>query len=495
MPRSWTKDKPIQMLPPSMTDTSDRTLFQRACGAFDSLGYAQEEGLEKALFYKSPYLTCARCNAISFVDASALRSSLELRTLLNPDTLPREVMPPCAGCGQTGSLRVGACDFTALLASSKEELVSMLRLQWKAALLMQKNYRNYLCRRWGKALLCQAKATHLMLYRCAQAIQTMVRGRLGRRAYETEKCLAVIKAAHHVLIEWALAKFPNRKKAFWYKTAAEERQLYKDYRELVQLTGYRPPRCVVEANIAEICRRVLLREAELASRVQKRWRGIAVRRYVKVYVRELNRMREAQVAMTFRIQRLWEEYMSQSRQMMASRQVQERKGELREWYMSERKEELTARAIGLVDPRLSGGNKMAAFGASIYGNDRASKVITAQVDLVKRQMKDEEAEQARRKRRAEWVRMKQTEDPMFQAYFRQELIDREVYVVKQCTGGRARGGKAGVFELLQDHNRKGIKFPYPKFKEPYTVLLNERSQADADVIKRISHASPSAPAT
>lgn len=80
----------------------------------------------------------------------------------------------------------------------------------------------------------------------------MARGRLGRRAFETEKWLAVVKRANRLLIKYALSNYPHRRRVFWYKNEAEEAQLYADYRQLIERTGFRPTRTVVEANIREI---------------------------------------------------------------------------------------------------------------------------------------------------------------------------------------------------------------------------------------------------
>lgn len=80
----------------------------------------------------------------------------------------------------------------------------------------------------------------------------MLRGRLGRRVFETEKWLEIVKNANRLLITHALNNYPHRKRVFWYKNEAEEEQLYSDYRMLIVRTGYRPPRTVVEQNIREI---------------------------------------------------------------------------------------------------------------------------------------------------------------------------------------------------------------------------------------------------
>lgn len=49
--------------------------------------------------------------------------------------------------------------------------------------------------------------------------------------------------------------------------------------------------------------RVLEREAELVSRIQARWRGLSVRRYLIVFRRELRRHREVRASMVYRLQR------------------------------------------------------------------------------------------------------------------------------------------------------------------------------------------------
>lgn len=49
--------------------------------------------------------------------------------------------------------------------------------------------------------------------------------------------------------------------------------------------------------------RVLEREAELVGRIQSRWRGLIVRRYMIVFRRELKRQRERRAGMALRLQR------------------------------------------------------------------------------------------------------------------------------------------------------------------------------------------------
>lgn len=80
----------------------------------------------------------------------------------------------------------------------------------------------------------------------------MLRGRLGRRVFETETHLLVIRKANRFLMQHVLRRYPDRIRVFWYNNSAEEEQLYSDYLILVQRTGFRPPRMVVEQNIREI---------------------------------------------------------------------------------------------------------------------------------------------------------------------------------------------------------------------------------------------------
>lgn len=116
VPSTWSIESDIQLVPPKQSDTSDRTLFGRArLAAFDPDGYARDRGLRRPLFYKSGYLTCSECNGVTFIDASALRSILELKVLVNFASVRPENLPPCVGCGETSGLKVGAHDFLSLI--------------------------------------------------------------------------------------------------------------------------------------------------------------------------------------------------------------------------------------------------------------------------------------------------------------------------------------------------------------------------------------------
>lgn len=109
-PSTWSAKSGIQLVTPKQSDTSDRSLFDRArLAAFDRDGYKHDKALRRPLYYKSGYITCIKCNGLTFIDASALRSTLELKHH------HRESLPSCVGCGETSGLRVGAHDFLSLI--------------------------------------------------------------------------------------------------------------------------------------------------------------------------------------------------------------------------------------------------------------------------------------------------------------------------------------------------------------------------------------------
>ncbi len=115
-PSTWSAGSNIQLMMPKSSDTTDRSLFRRArLALFDTHGYRRQRGLRRPLFYKSGYLSCTNCNGITFIDASALRTILELRGVVDLGKVRPEDLPPCVGCGETAGLRVGAHDFLWLI--------------------------------------------------------------------------------------------------------------------------------------------------------------------------------------------------------------------------------------------------------------------------------------------------------------------------------------------------------------------------------------------
>ncbi|CAM9191082.1 unnamed protein product [Ectocarpus fasciculatus] len=67
--------------------------------------------------------------------------------------------------------------------------------------------------------------------------------------------------------------------------------------------------------------------------------------------------------------------------------------------------------MGHSNPKLAGGLKMKAFFESPYGDDVVSGLMNHQVWQARQQKKDLEQKDLERQKRAEWVRLKQLEDP------------------------------------------------------------------------------------
>ncbi|CAM9837831.1 unnamed protein product [Ectocarpus sp. 12 AP-2014] len=509
-PSTWSPGSSIQLMPPKLSDTTDRSLFRRArLAVFDPHGYRHQRGLRRPLFYKSGYLSCTKCNGLTFIDASALRTILELKSLGDFGKVRPENLPPCVGCGQTAGLRVGAHDFLSLIEGGKEALARRRRLERIAAKMLQRAFRRHLHIQWRKAEIIRQHTVQLLRYRSAQVIQAMLRGRLGRRVFETEKWLTVVKKAHRLLIKHALDHYPHRKRVFWYKNEAEERQLYADYRMLVLRTGFRPPRIVVEQNIREIATRVLEREAELVRRIQARWRGLSVRRYLVVFRKELRRHREVRASMVFRLQRTVRGWSHRKRfsklksqkaeqnilaDYLATRATKnnddactEGMSRLRRAYVTERQEELTARLMGHSNPKLAGGLKMKAFFESPYGDDVVSGLMNHQVWQAWQQRKDLEQKDLERQKRAEWVRLKQLEDPQLAKYFKEEMTTRNVYVINKLRWDRR--ALKNVASALKDYNRTGgRKYDFPETinQDPMAILFERHSTDGQALLRRYS---------
>ena len=85
LPASYNIDSPFQLVPPSIADTTDRTLeFRSKPRGFDNDGFAASAPLQKDLFYWSPYMTCEHCNELIFIDVPNARKmhAAEVRLLI-----------------------------------------------------------------------------------------------------------------------------------------------------------------------------------------------------------------------------------------------------------------------------------------------------------------------------------------------------------------------------------------------------------------------------
>ena len=429
-----------------------------------------------------------------------------------------EVLPKCPGCNSTQDYQLGAHDLSALIAGSKAELRRLMRLKKKSARVIQSAYRYYLRRQFGRATRHRREVEAMLLHRSARAAQSLVRGRLGRRKAVCVKALRVIERAHPMLVARALrardedemgrddrgrqnapknsagltkgksrnltAKQRRRekggKKVFWYKSKEQLEMLYNDYLVLVERTGFQPPRFVVEENIKEIARRIVARMHVLTTRVQARWRAITVRFLLITYVMEKIRVREIEYAAVFRIARVFRAWVA--RKGIARMKLADAQGAIKAsyagWrklraegeelagmqltlmnnYKRERAEERAARFTGTVHPGLAGGNKMTAFRESAYGTDAVTDLMDEQYKTAVASRVRERDERRRSDQRGEWVREQQMADPAMQQYFREEMRQRSVSIMKRLTTERP---VRDVTAMMREHNRKGLRYPYP----------------------------------
>lgn len=242
-----------------------------------------------------------------------------------------------------------------------------IKLEHESASKIAKVYRKHLFKLYGKAVTGALVALRKLQHKAAVRIESLARGRLARRKAEAERNLLVIKTSHPLLVKHALRIFPGKPKTFWYKRKVEIELAFADYIDLVEKTGYNPPRIVVERNFAELARRITIRKNELIVFVQKLWRGFMSRRIVKYYQTELHRLFGFQVSRVLKLQCVYrghaarvalrklkeerrkEKVMSEYLRIGRDQLLLKNKNKLKEQilidYQKERKEEFTGRAI------------------------------------------------------------------------------------------------------------------------------------------------------
>lgn len=224
-------------------------------------------------------------------------------------------------------------------------------------------------------------------------IASIARVRLAKRRLKTERALALIKNAPAPLLQFALKPSPSRSRVWWYSRGVEEKLLFEDYINLASRSGFNPPRFLVERNIVEIAKRIRERENYLIRLVQKRWRGVMTRRIVKLYRKEVFRLRQWQINFVMKIQRLYRGFYCRlhilpkykkyhEKKSLRSKYVEERnlqkfhqaqantREKLMALYNRERGMEFTARVTSKIDDMsTSDGKKMQLFKDSCYGDD------------------------------------------------------------------------------------------------------------------------------
>ena len=98
-------------------DTTDRSMVTSAMRSrFDPYGFRTQQPLLRDVFYTDPYITCANCNFLNFVDVVMIRQMITMSELQNIVLdglhLKPEILPPCRICHRADCFMVGSHDFS-----------------------------------------------------------------------------------------------------------------------------------------------------------------------------------------------------------------------------------------------------------------------------------------------------------------------------------------------------------------------------------------------
>ncbi|OWZ10207.1 hypothetical protein PHMEG_00016979 [Phytophthora megakarya] len=259
----------------------------------------------------TPYLTCQRCNSVTFVDVQRIRRKADqLATSMQPlderedTTFLYEQIPKCPGCGSTRYLRAGVVSFQEQIEEERNAIKEFERRRGPAAALIQRIARGFLGRLEFRRRLVERERYLRKIKRAATRIQTRVRGMQARRRTVIERCLRIIRFMAPQILSYALAARPNEPPVFWYTNTAELGVFYWNYREYVRRSGGRPSLIQVENNVMEITRRVLRREYALVSRIQAQWRGLATRMVFREFKRQKGWLKGIRQSPAVKIQRV-----------------------------------------------------------------------------------------------------------------------------------------------------------------------------------------------
>ncbi|TMW60578.1 hypothetical protein Poli38472_000620 [Pythium oligandrum] len=293
---------------PSLIPGNDQEL------ADDSVVPEDESSVGSTLFYsdfKTPYLTCSRCNSVTFIDVRRVRPKDAPR---DPDALSLyEQVPICAGCGTTKYLRAGVVSFQEKIAEEQQAIKEFERKRGPATELIQRIARGFMGRLEYRRRKLAWERYIRKINQSATMVQTRVRGMQARRRTILERCLRIIRTLHPSILKFALTARPDCPPVFWYDNPSELQILFWNYREFVRRSGGKPPLVKVETNILEITRRMLLREYELVSRIQSRWRGLTTRLVFFEFKRQRGWLRGLQQSPAIKIQRLFRAHCAKRR--------------------------------------------------------------------------------------------------------------------------------------------------------------------------------------
>lgn len=413
-------------------------------------------------FYLSPYLTCSECNAVVFVNAMMLRDALiaDADPGANRAHLKLEALPECSGCARTYAYHVGAKDLSALIAANKRALARKRARELAASIVLQRRQRGVFGR---EEYARRSAAKHLfrrLLNRGAVIIQAQYRGRLGRREAVTELSLQLIKGAHSKLLKMSLVNRFGVRKVFWFKAKAELLLLFRDYKLLSRRLGNEPAVHAIEWNCAEIARRIYKLQCAFATRIQKVYRGVLGRNFIRKYRRERARLWRIQAAGTFLIQRAYRgwwfrmefrrarqavfkakimrAYMSESNAKKAAARKAEQRRQLVQRYKRERHEERSARFTGKSPFGALGGRKMEAFRRTEYGDDKVRTLASRWAREAQDDLRKEKQHATDKFKRIEYVRNKGHDFEPFKEYFAPETRARREEFLNRIDALKAR---------------------------------------------------------
>uniref|UniRef100_H3GJ84 Uncharacterized protein n=1 Tax=Phytophthora ramorum TaxID=164328 RepID=H3GJ84_PHYRM len=252
----------------------------------------------------TPYLTCQRCNSVTFIDVLRVRRKADQLGEREDTTFLYEEVPKCPGCGSTRYLRAGVVSFQEQIEEERNAIKEFERRRVPATALLQRIARGFLGRLEFRRRLVARDRYLRKINRAATRIQTRVRGMQARRRTVIERCLRIISFMAPQILSYALASRPNEPPVFWYTNTAELSVFYWNYREYVRRSGGRPTLIKVENNVLEITRRVLRREHALVSRIQAHWRGLTTRVVFREYKRQKGWLKSIRQSPAVKIQRL-----------------------------------------------------------------------------------------------------------------------------------------------------------------------------------------------
>ncbi|GMF15481.1 unnamed protein product [Phytophthora lilii] len=304
----------------ALTNAGATALHMPANAVDEKRDGVQQSETSTSIFYDdllsamTPYLTCQRCNSVTFIDVQRVRRKADqvAASLQSPndlgekeDTTPLyEQVPKCPGCGSTRYLRAGVVSFQEQIEEERNTIKEFERRRIPATALLQRIARGFLGRLEFRRRLVERERYLQKINRAATRIQTRVRGMQARRRTVIERCLRIIRFMAPQIISYALAARPNEQPVFWYTNTAELAVFYWNYREYVRRSGGKPTLIKVENNVLEITRRVLRREYALVSRIQARWRGLTTRMVFREFKRQKGWLKGIRQSPAVKIQRL-----------------------------------------------------------------------------------------------------------------------------------------------------------------------------------------------